>query len=187
MRIACVPFLIAIWYIFSSSDTCEETSMDPLRTPPAVAAFLAVIRASPTDIAVTTVVCHSLDLWAPAYHALRLTLGECHPLARERPRPAARVAQTALALAQAIVDGIADTVRGVLRLPWTPLEVSHTHLTATFPHLCAAYRLVGDTDDLAARMQALHTRLGACRHAYRLPLRAGSTSPATLHEVLTEL
>src|SRR5262249_48704666 len=54
-------------------------------------------------------------------------------------------------------------------------------------HLCAAYRLVGDTDDLAARMQALHTRLGACRHAYRLPLRAGSTSPATLHAVLTEL
>jgi hypothetical protein len=161
--------------------------MDPLRTPPAVAAFLAVIRVSNTDTAVKTVVCHSLGLWTPAYHSLRLTLGECHALPQEQPRPVARVAQTALALAQTMVDGIADTFRCVLRLPWTPVEVSHTHLTATFPHLCAAYRLVGDTDALSARMQAVHTRLCACRQAYRSPLRALSTSPATLHEVLTDL
>jgi len=59
--------------------------MDPLRTPPAVAACLTVIRESGADTATKTVVCHSIRLWAPAYHALRLTLSEAtHVLGRDR-------------------------------------------------------------------------------------------------------
>ena len=76
--------------------------MDPLRTPPAVAAFLTVIRESGADTATKTVVYHSIRLWAPSYHALRLTLREGDPLARERPRHSSLVVQTALALAEAL-------------------------------------------------------------------------------------
>jgi len=161
--------------------------MDPLRTPPAVAAFLTVIRASQADAATQTMLHHSLRAWAPSYHYLRITLGAHHPLAVAMSRHSSLVAQTTLAVAQAILDGIADTFRCFFHLPWTRLEVSHAHLTATFPDLCAAYRLAGDTNALYARMRTLHTCLSAYCHAYRSPPGAVAPSPETLCASVTEL
>src|SRR5262249_49107791 len=123
----------------------------------------------------------------PCYHYLRTTLGEHHPLAVEMPRKSSFVAQTALAVGQAMLDGIADTFRCYFHLPWTRLEVSHTHLTATFPRFCAAHRLTGDTDDLYTRMRALHTRLSDYWHAYWSPPGAAALSPATLCEVVMDV
>ena len=161
--------------------------MDPLRTPPAVAACLTVIRESGADTATKTVVCHSIRLWAPAYHALRLTLSESDPRARERPRPSSLVVQTVLALAETIVEGIAETFCAVFHLSWTRLEVSHLHLIATFPDFCTAHQLAGDTDALYACMRTVHTCLHACRQASRAPRGIVATSPAPLPEVMTAL
>lgn len=161
--------------------------MDALRTPPAVAAFLAVIHDCGADTATQTVLCRSISAWAPSYHYFRTALGgNCPPLLA-RQGHSARFAQAVLGAARTVLEGIADTFRCFFHLPWTRLEVSHAHLTATFLRLCAAYRLAGDTDDLYARMRALHTRLRAFRQAYRSPPDAVSTSPETLHEVVTDL
>lgn len=161
--------------------------MDPLCTPPAVTAFLAVIRDCGADAATKTVLCHSMRAWSPHYHYLRTALGgHCSPTL-DRQVHGSLFARVTLNLTRAVLDSVADTFRCFFHLPWTRIEVSHMHLTATFPSLCAAHRLAGDTDYIYACMWALHTRLYAYRQTRRSPYGVTAPSPETLREVVTDL
>src|SRR5436190_11377285 len=161
--------------------------MDPLATPPAVAAFLAVIRDCGVDAETKAALWHSVQAWSPYYNYLRTALGGHRLPFLEIQGYSAIFAHVALDLAQAILDGVANTFRCFFHLPWTHFEACHTHLLATFPSLCAAYHLTGDTDSLSAHMRALHTRLRAYQRVHRFIPGAAAASPQIVVTIVTDL
>jgi hypothetical protein len=161
--------------------------VDPVRTLPAITAFLALIRACSVDATTTTVLCRSLREWAPHYHSLRITYTAPCPPCGARSGCPSRVAQTMLTVAHTILGGLAGTVRCWFGLPWTPGEVSHRHLTLTFPHLCVMYQLAGEPHIVYARMHDLDTRLQSYDPGRRWASRAAPRSAATLDDLVTRL
>jgi hypothetical protein len=124
-------------------------AMPPLHAVEHVLAALRQDAAAP----LAPVLEHSLEAWLPYYRVLPCVLGGnlwLAPQDRER---------CFYLFARAILHGIAETVRCVLGLPWSRAEFSHTRLLKEFPHLCTAYRLTGEHQEVYAHLGALQTQI----------------------------
>jgi hypothetical protein len=86
------------------------------------------------------------------------------------------------AFAHAVLDAITATFCGFFGLPWTGAEVSHTHLTNTFPRLCTMYQFHGDPQNLFTQMRDLHAHITA-----RQSTDAAQGGAASSRDTLTDL
>jgi hypothetical protein len=137
----------------------------------AIEELLTVLRQGAAE-PVPSVVEHSIEAWLPYYRALPRVLGG-HLVQAPHDRAACFYL-----FARAILDGMAETVRCVLGLPWSRAEFSHTRLLKAFPHLCTAYQLAGETQEVYAYLCELQTRI--VEHD-----GTQAVAHATLHELLT--
>jgi hypothetical protein len=154
--------------------------MNAMSAPHAIAPFLASLQGVAAPMAPALE--HSLETWLPSYRAVPRVLAGNLWLA-----PPEREACFDL-FARAILHGIADTVRCCLGRPWSRAEFSPTRLLRALPHLCTAYRLTGERQEVYARLYALHTRIvdhdGTQAGAQG---RREAAAHNTLHELLTQI
>jgi hypothetical protein len=154
--------------------------MDAMPPLHAVEHCLAALRQDAAPLA--PVLEHSFEAWLPYYRALPCVLGGnlwLAPQDRER---------CFYLFARAILHGIAETVRCFLGLPWSRAEFSHTRLLKEFPHLCTAYRLTGERQEVYAHLGALQTRI--VDHDCTLAGAEGrqeAVAHDTLHDLLTHI
>jgi hypothetical protein len=154
--------------------------MNAMSAPHAIAQFLASLQgvAAPMSPALE----HSIETWLLYYRAVPRVLAGNLWLA-----PPDREAYLDL-FARAILHGIADTVRCFLGRPWSRAEFSHTRLLREFPHLCTAYRLTGERQEVYARLCELQTLIvdydGTQAGAQG---RREAATHNTLHELLTQI
>jgi len=126
--------------------------METPRAAAAIAQFLTLIRTCP-NAAVITLLTQSINVWLAYYPSLQTVLGGYSPAI------VAFIHAQFYAFALAVLDAITATFCGFFGLSWTGAEVSHTHLTNEFPHLCTIYRFHGDPQNLFTQMRDLHARI----------------------------
>jgi len=155
--------------------------MDAMPALSAIEHFLATLRqgaAAPLAPGLE----HSIEAWLPYYRVLpRVLVGNLWLAPPEREA-------CFYLFARAMLNGIAETVRCGLGLPWSRAECSHTRLLRAFPQLCTAYRLTGERQEVYAHLGALQTRIvehddtraGAAH-------RREAVTHETLHALLTQI
>jgi len=153
--------------------------MDTPRAAAAIAQFLTLIRTCPNAAAITLLT-QSINVWLAYYPSLQTVLGGYSPSV------VAFIHEQFYAFAHAVLDAITATFCGFLGLPWTGVEVSHTHLTHEFPRLCMLYQFHGDPQDLLTQMRDLHARIIA-RQSTDTPHGAAYNSRDTLADLMIRL
>jgi len=128
------------------------TAMDTLRAATAIAQLLTLIRTCP-NVAAVSLLTQSINVWLAYYPLLQTVLGGYSPSI------VAFIHEQFYAFAHTVLDAITATFCGFFGLSWAGAEISHTHLTNTFPHLCTMYQFHGDHQNLFTQMRDLHTRI----------------------------
>jgi len=122
----------------------------------------------------------SIETWLSYHRYLRMTLGRS-----SSPYVVEFIRTSFYPFAQAVLDHCTATFCTFFELSWQHVEMTHTHLTRTFAHLCAEHRLQGDTAKLHAAMHELHARIVAQRtddRACSVPCSRDDAVALTPHE-----
>jgi hypothetical protein len=128
------------------------SAMNALYAAAAIAQLLTLIRACPNTAAITLLT-QSINVWLAYYPLLQTVLGGYSPSI------ITFIHEQFYTFALTMLDAITVTFCGFFGLPWSGLEVSHTHLTDEFPHLCTTYQFHGEPKNLLAQMRDLHARI----------------------------
>jgi hypothetical protein len=127
----------------------------------------------------------SMDTWLSYYRYLRMTQGRHY-----NPSVVELVLTSFYPFAQAVLNHFSATFCSFFKFPWQHVEMTHTHLTRTFAHLCAEHGLRGDTATLHAIMHELHARIVAPRtddRACSIPWSRDDASALTPREGFNEI
>jgi len=155
------------------------TPMNTTRAAAAIAQFLTLIRTCPNAAAITLLT-QSINVWLAYYPSLQTVLGGYSPSV------VAFIHEQFYAFAHAVLDAITATFCDYFGLPWTGIEVSHTHLTHEFPRLCTIHQFHGDPQNLLTQMRDLHARIIA-RQSPDTPYGAAYNSRDTLTDLMLRL
>jgi hypothetical protein len=149
------------------------------RAAAAIAQLLTLIRTCPNAAAITRLT-QSINVWLAYYPLLQTVLGGYSPSI------VTFIHEQFYTFAHAVLDAMTATFCGFFGLPWTGAEISHTHLTNEFPHLCTIGRFHGDPQNLLTQMRDLHARIIA-RQPSGAPQGATYSSRDTLTDLVTRL
>src|SRR5262245_52691847 len=153
--------------------------MYTLRAAITITQFLTLIRTCPNAAAIPRLA-QSINVWLAYYPSLQTVLGGYSPSV------VAFIHEQFYAFARAVLDGIAATFCSFFGLSWIGVEVSHTHLTHEFSHLCTIHQFHGDPQNLLTQMRDLHARIIA-RQSPDTPYIAAYNSKDTLADLMLGL
>lgn len=158
--------------------------MEPVSVSAHVEQFLTAIHAR-ADADASMRLRQSMDTWLSYYRYLRMTLGRNY-----NPSVVELIRTSFYPFAQAVLNHFSATFCSFFQCPWQHVEMTHTHLTRTFAHLCAEHGLQGDAATLHAVMHELHARVVAPRtddRACSIPWSRDDASALTPREDFNEI